>query len=543
MSISHLTQRGNTKTEYCNNLNVQDTMTSIKAVTNNLRVINNAINGYVLTSDEIGTATWQQTQSPLPSQLISLNLTETMWTENARIVSGGGSSGFTVNANQVYNGYYSYINNGDIWENTFNVAPGTYTLKFLYIENTDAPTVAISIDGTLSLTIDMYAAAPAYNSISQITDIVFNVGAPCQHVLEYHITGKNASSSAYVARFNKAWLINQVTGELSILPTVLNFGEVATGQTGFLETTLTNIGAGNVTAIVDTITPSSGVFSDGGTVPASLAGDASATITFSFSPVSLGLQTANATISGTNSTTSPFVQLIGTGTGSLPASNLALIPTGINFGFVPIGASPVTQTFVVQNMIVAGGGTTLHNISFQTTQQNLYLSFQNTVPPFPSTLAPGESSSIITATFNPRDSGAIGLQQATYIFSANESSVSPQFILTGTGHVPAGILVATPNALDFGNVTHGGPPSTLTCGLRNEGDLNVSSITYSILGTGAAAYSVVGLPSSLVAGHGQSFNILFGPGATGQQPCVVTISGTYVGGITNTTVDCTGNGV
>jgi len=77
------------------------------------------------------------------------------------------------------------------------LASGAYTLNLWHSQAPDAGIASISIDGAAALATkpDMYAAAPAVNTLVAITDVLFLTSG--RHTVRFTGATKHASSSAY----------------------------------------------------------------------------------------------------------------------------------------------------------------------------------------------------------------------------------------------------------------------------------------------------------------------------------------------------------
>ena len=136
---------------------------------------------------------------------VSYPKTWTMWHDQSKVTNGNAIRK-SNNSNQPY-GRYADQNapaNGDISENGFYVAAGTYTLKMLIIKETDTGKLDISIDGGSVIgTIDFYGSL-AWGQEVSISSVVISTDG--YHKLVMTVNGKNASSSDYHCYITKMWL-------------------------------------------------------------------------------------------------------------------------------------------------------------------------------------------------------------------------------------------------------------------------------------------------------------------------------------------------
>jgi hypothetical protein len=274
-----------------------------------------------------------------------------------------------------------------------------------------------------------------------------------------------------------------ITGNLS--GQVLNFGQVASGQTVIQILTLTNTGGGaNPTAPVTVrrIT-SEWPFLSTSTCGTTLAVNQSCTVTLSYTPLN---QIASGTLSPINTSDSGTLVLESdaisspdeidlTGSGA-PASVSSPLNTARLSAFTPTqgsltfaGITAVGDLSQPQTVDLANTGTAvLHIFGVQTTPD---FSVQNAC----STLLPG-SSCTLTVYFNPQQSGI----RFSALDITSDSSTSLEFIsLLGTAN-PSTVSL-TPNTLSFGSLPVGSS-ATLPLQVTNNG--SVSTLFNSITATG-----------------------------------------------------------
>lgn len=96
----------------------------------------------------------------------------------------------------LYNGAGAALND----EITYKVflQAGTYTVSFLSLTNTDCPIITITLGGVSLGTIDFYTASTVFNALKQVTGVALPTSGV--QTLDIKITGKNASSGAYILR-------------------------------------------------------------------------------------------------------------------------------------------------------------------------------------------------------------------------------------------------------------------------------------------------------------------------------------------------------
>jgi hypothetical protein len=130
---------------------------------------------------------------------------------------------------------------------------------------------------------------------------------------------------------------------ISISPTALGFGSVATGSTSAAQTvTVTN--SGSAAAPVSGVS-ASGDFSQTNTCGSSLAAGGSCTVTVRFAPTATGSRTGNLTVTAAGVTNT--VPLSGTGVAAGP--RLTASPSSLTFPATVVGNASASQTVTVTN--------------------------------------------------------------------------------------------------------------------------------------------------------------------------------------------------
>lgn len=138
------------------------------------------------------------------------------------------------------------------------------------------------------------------------------------------------------------------TGNLTITPTAINFGDQNVGTTSAAQSvTLANDGAASLD--VTALTAASGAFArSGGTcsnsLPITLAAGASCTLDYTFAPAATGAANQSLTVTA-NTTGSGTIALSGNGTQGI----LAIAPAVVDFGDVLIGTTSAAQAVTLSN--------------------------------------------------------------------------------------------------------------------------------------------------------------------------------------------------
>jgi parallel beta-helix repeat protein len=240
---------------------------------------------------------------------------------------------------------------------------------------------------------------------------------------------------------------------VSVSPTALNFGSVATGSKSSAQTvTVSNptSSAASVSSIAAT-----GDFSQTSTCGSSIAAGGSCTVSVTFSPTATGSRTGTLTVNAGGVTNA--VSLSGTGTSSSGGSaTLAAAPTSVAFGSEAVGSTAAAQKVTVTNT-----GSAAATISSVTAGA-----------PFAQTSTCGTSiaaggSCTVSVTFSPT---AAGGASANLTVASNATNPSLTVPLTGTGTSSSG--TSTNLAL---NAPISASSYTQTYGPANANDGNTST--------------------------------------------------------------------
>jgi hypothetical protein len=133
---------------------------------------------------------------------------------------------------------------------------------------------------------------------------------------------------------------------VTVAPTALNFGSVATGSTSSAQTVTVSNPTGSA-ASVSSIS-ASGDFAQTNTCGSSIASNGSCTVSVTFTPTATGTRTGTLTVNAGGTTNT--VSLSGTGTTSGGGSaTLTASPTSLSFGNQAVGSTSAAQTVTVTN--------------------------------------------------------------------------------------------------------------------------------------------------------------------------------------------------
>jgi hypothetical protein len=286
---------------------------------------------------------------------------------------------------------------------------------------------------------------------------------------------------------------------ISVVPTVINFGNVPVGVSKTLEVTVSNPGnAGlNITQFAG---PGTGFKVSGLNSPLTISPGQSAKFSVSFTPNATGSLTSSIALVSDAPVSPASLSL--SGTGVQPSSpQISVTPGNLAFGSVTVGSSG-TQSVNVSNTGSASLSITAANVTgsgFSTRGLSL-----------PITVAAGGSGTI-TVNFAPSTPGSV----SGSLSLASNATASPTVItLSGTGVQPSSPQISvTPGNLTFGSVTVGSS-GTHSVAISNTGSASLSITAANMTGSGFSILGLV-LPLSLSSGQSSGFSVTFAPTAAG----------------------------
>jgi hypothetical protein len=203
---------------------------------------------------------------------------------------------------------------------------------------------------------------------------------------------------------------------VSVSPTALNFGSVATGSKSSAQTVTVSNPTGSAAAVSSIA--ATGDFSQTNTCGSSIAAGGSCTVSVTFAPTATGSRTGTLTVNAGGVTSA--VSLSGTGTSSGGGSaTLTASPTSVAFGSEAVGSTTAAQKVTITNT-----GSAAATVSSVTTGA-----------PFAQTNTCGTSiaagaSCTASVTFTPT---AAGGASASLTVASNATNPSLTVPLTGTG--------------------------------------------------------------------------------------------------------------
>jgi hypothetical protein len=203
---------------------------------------------------------------------------------------------------------------------------------------------------------------------------------------------------------------------VSVSPTALNFGSVATGSKSSAQTVTVSNPTGSAAAVSSIA--ATGDFSQTNTCGSSIAAGGSCTVSVTFAPTATGSRTGTLTVNAGGVTSA--VSLSGTGTSSGGGSaTLTASPTSVAFGSEAVGSTTAAQKVTITNT-----GSAAATVSSVTAGA-----------PFAQTNTCGTSiaagaSCTASVTFTPT---AAGGASASLTVASNATNPSLTVPLTGTG--------------------------------------------------------------------------------------------------------------
>jgi trimeric autotransporter adhesin len=308
---------------------------------------------------------------------------------------------------------------------------------------------------------------------------------------------------------------------------VLNFGQVASGQTAAQTLTLTNTGAGgNPASVTIRRITSEWPFHSTSTCGATLAVAQSCTVTLTYTPlnqIATGAATLSTGDAGTlvvesDAASSPdLIDLAGSSSPvavSAPSNTALLAAFTASQGSLSFAATQVGDLSAPQAIDLTNTGTaTVHITGFQTTPD---FTVQNSC----GTLLPGASCPL-TVAFTPQQ-GPLG-PRFSAVEIASDASTSLEFLsLYGAAATPANIVLA-PTTLNFGSVLVG-TPASLTVQVANNGGVPSTFTAVSATGDFAAAGDCPTAGRPLPANTSCTVQVTFTPTATGRRTGTLSVA-------------------
>ncbi|MHB8754318.1 MAG: beta strand repeat-containing protein [Candidatus Acidiferrales bacterium] len=288
-------------------------------------------------------------------------------------------------------------------------------------------TITLSNGGTASLTISQAAASgPGFSLTGLSLPLTLNAGANTSFTATFAPTAAGTASGSIQVTSNASnpSLAIPLSGtgiraEISVTPSTVSFGSVATGSTSTQTISLNNPGTANLTVSQAGVS-GTGFSMTGLTVPVTINPGTSKTFNAGFAPSSNGSASGNITLTS-NAPGSPMtIPLSGTGTAA--TLTLTATPPSLSFGNVAVGSTSS------QNVTVTNTGNSSVTISQVTASGPGYTASgvaSNT------TLTAGQAATL-TVTLTPTSTGSA---TGSVTITSNASNSPTTIALTGGSHL------------------------------------------------------------------------------------------------------------
>ncbi len=323
-------------------------------------------------------------------------------------------------------------------------------------------------------------------------------------------SGTGACSVTMSAAKSVTATFNSSSGpSVTLTPTSLNFGTVATGVLSPLKTvTLKNSGKATLSGISIAITGANvSDFPETTTCTTSLAAGATCLIKVQFKPAAVGARSASVSITD-NATGSPQqVPLSGTGT------TAKLSPTSLAFGTWAVGLTSTVDKVTLTNV-----GTTALTITSIAVTGTEAADFPETATTCGASLA-AAANCTVSVTFKPSTTGA---RSANLTFTDGASGSPQQVPLSGIGSTAE----ITPRTLNFGTLATGLTSAVKTVTFKNVGTSAITVTSIAVTGTEAADFpeTATTCGASLAAAASCTVSVTFKPTATGTRSAALTFT-------------------
>lgn len=261
------------------------------------------------------------------------------------------------------------------------------------------PALPISLNGGQSVTVKV-KFAPTSVGIDGGDLLIFNEG------LSVPLSGTGTATNT--------------TGQLSVSPSALNFGNVNVGSTKTQSITMTAIG-GSVTVNSDHSSNGEFALSGSASVPFTISAGQSMTFNVAFKPTTSGTVSGSLQVSSNASDPNVSVSLSGDGT-TTTAGQLSISPSSVNFGNVNVGS---TETHAI-TLSATGASVTVSSDA----SSSSHFVLNGATLPF--TIPAGQSKSF-NVGFTPTATGTVS---GSLSFNSNAATATVVESLTGTGTTP-----------------------------------------------------------------------------------------------------------
>jgi hypothetical protein len=283
-------------------------------------------------------------------------------------------------------------------------------------------------------------------------------------------------------------------------------------NTGSLSLQLSTISLAGTNASEFAFEPGTSCPSNGGT----LAANAQCSVNVTFTPTSMGMQTAMISFSDNVSGSPQMVALSGTGVGA----SLSISPTSIGFAPQTLQIPTAAQTVSVRNTGTAP--VQISSITMSGANTADFVEMNNC----PGTLNVASASCTVSVAFQPVAGGA----EAATLLIANNAISNPQVVtLSGTGLVPSVALPGIIPAFSAQLVGTTSAASPIVITNTGSGALSISSLTLSGANSGDFQQTSTCVDNAqhtnmIAAGTACTVNVTFVPQAAGTRATTLNIA-------------------
>lgn len=452
-------------------------------------------------------------------------------------ITGTGVASEIVVEQPVNNGLIDGVSGVSFGNSNVGVAaPLTFTIR--NTGNAALTGLAASVDGTNSA--EFVAGALGATTLnpgqSTTVSVTFTPAAAGVRAAALHIANNDPNENPFDIALSGTGVMPEIAIEqplntgLADGTSTIDFGDVDALDDAARTFTIRNLGDGPLTGLALSVDgTNASEFVAANLSATTVAPNATATFTVTFTPTAAGTRTAAVHVTSNDTNESPFdINLTGRGLDpeisvEEPATNV-LVDAGAarDYGDSNVGIA-VQKTFTIKNVGTAdltGLATTFagtHAVDFSAAA-------------FGSTTVAAGASTTVVVTFTP---GAAGARTATLRIASNDRDENPFDIpLTGNGTMPE-IAVEQPvntnladgaATIDFGDViATQNSPRTFT--IRNTGDGPLTGLALSVDGANASEFVASALSSTTVAPNATAtFVVTFTPTAAGARNAAVHVS-------------------
>jgi len=408
-----------------------------------------------------------------------------------------------------------------------NAAQGNINAKLYSLAAKETLSGCNSTNGSGSACVfnDVTAGTNAMPCLSGTTDCKASTAGDTYAILPGYNAGAGFDLASGLGTINANNLVTQWAGtvgapKVTLSATSVAFGNQGKGTTSAAKTvTLTNSGTAALTGVSVTLGGTNPTdFAESNNCAASIAVNASCTITLEFKPTSTAAYSAAVSIKD-NATGSPQSISL-TGTGVTPSPAVTLSATSVAFGDVPKGTTSAAKTVTLKNS--GTGVLSSLAITLAGTNPTDFVETNNCG----TSVAAGVSCTI-TLEFKPTSTAAY---TATVSIKDNATGSPQSIALTGTGVAPVPAVTLSASSVAFGDVPKGTTSATKTVTLKNSGTGALSSLAITLAGTNPTDFvETNNCGTSVAAGASCIITLEFKPAANAAYTAAVSIKDNATG--------------